>query len=282
MGERWNGPRHASSWQIRRGQVIISQWPTTDSSTSEVDGIKSGLATARTMERVWSWTLVLLTHSDAGFSMFSTGEEVYFSTVDGSGNHGLWKSNGTQAGTVLVKDAQFAPIVAAGDMVYLAGYEEATGLELWRTDGTPEGTLQVLDLNPGPESSLNSRWLEGVANNGTLYFTADDGVHGFDVWRIPIESPQYVDRLVGDSNNDGIFDSSDLVRVFQAGKYEDATGQRASFDEGDWNGDGVFDSSDLVAAFQADTYAVGPNPSDVVYAIDAVFTDEESKELGPH
>ena len=31
----------------------------------------------------------------------------------------------------------------------------------------------------------------------------------------------YENRLVGDSNNDGIFDSSDRVSVFQAGKYED-------------------------------------------------------------
>jgi len=215
-----------------------------------------------------------------GFSIFSAGEEVYFSAIDRSGNDGLWKTDGTEAGTTLVKDGQFVPIVAAGDMVYLAGYEEATGLELWRTDGTPDGTLQVLDLNPGPESSLNSLWLEGVADNGTLYFTADDGLHGFDVWRIPIETPRYVDRPVGDSNNDGTFDSSDLVKVFQAGKYENDIAL-ATFEEGDWNGDGMFDSSDLVSAFQAGTYVAGMNSNDVAIAVDAIFTDEESKELEP-
>ena len=54
--------------------------------------------------------------------------------------------------------------------------------------------------------------------------------------------------LSGDSNRDGRFDESDLVAVFQAGKYE--TGEEAGWREGDWNRDEVFDSSDLVLAFK--------------------------------
>jgi hypothetical protein len=55
----------------------------------------------------------------------------------------------------------------------------------------------------------------------------------------------------GDSNLDGVFDSSDLVLVFGAGHYNDpnVTGF-LSYCEGDWNGDGIFDSADLVLAFQ--------------------------------
>ena len=50
----------------------------------------------------------------------------------------------------------------------------------------------------------------------------------------------------GDANLDGVFDSSDLVQLFVAGKYE--TGTPASWAQGDFNCDGVFDSSDLVKA----------------------------------
>ncbi len=50
----------------------------------------------------------------------------------------------------------------------------------------------------------------------------------------------------GDVNFDGVFDSADLVQVFQIGKYEDGIDNNSSYDEGDWNGDGDFDSKDLV------------------------------------
>jgi hypothetical protein len=61
-------------------------------------------------------------------------------------------------------------------------------------------------------------------------------------------------RVPGDSNNDGVFDSGDLVAVFQAGEYEDAIRGNSTWEEGDWNADGDFDSADLVHAFQAGTF----------------------------
>jgi hypothetical protein len=60
--------------------------------------------------------------------------------------------------------------------------------------------------------------------------------------------------VAGDSNRDGVFDSRDLVLVFQAGKYEDGVPRNSTWEEGDWNGDGDFTSSDLVFAFQRGTY----------------------------
>ena len=67
-------------------------------------------------------------------------------------------------------------------------------------------------------------------------------------------SPGTADRRAGDANLDGLFNSSDLVMVFQAGKYEDGIFQNASWEEGDWNDDGEFDSQDLVMAFQLGWY----------------------------
>jgi hypothetical protein len=61
-------------------------------------------------------------------------------------------------------------------------------------------------------------------------------------------------NVAGDSNRDGRFNSSDLVAVFQAGKYENGIPDSATFEEGDWNGDGVFSSRDLVFAFQQGNY----------------------------
>jgi hypothetical protein len=62
--------------------------------------------------------------------------------------------------------------------------------------------------------------------------------------------------LYGDANLDGAFNSSDLVQVFQAGKYESLLD--AEWGEGDWNFDGLFDSKDLVGALQQGAYLGGP------------------------
>lgn len=58
----------------------------------------------------------------------------------------------------------------------------------------------------------------------------------------------------GDANLDGVFDSSDMVQVFQAAEYEDAVSGNSTWAEGDWNGDGEFSSADFVIAFQEGTY----------------------------
>ena len=51
---------------------------------------------------------------------------------------------------------------------------------MWKSDGTPGGTTLVTNINPGlsPSFPLN---LTNV--NGTLFFTADDGVNGRELWK---------------------------------------------------------------------------------------------------
>ena len=63
-----------------------------------------------------------------------------------------------------------------------------------------------------------------------------------------------LDTVYGDTNLDQLFDSSDLVRAFQQGQYEDDRALNSGWEEGDWNGDGEFTSSDLVLAFQSGAF----------------------------
>ncbi len=58
----------------------------------------------------------------------------------------------------------------------------------------------------------------------------------------------------GDANLDRTFDSLDLILIFQAGEYEDATPGNSDWQEGDWNADGEFNTSDLIFAFQTGKY----------------------------
>jgi hypothetical protein len=60
---------------------------------------------------------------------------------------------------------------------------------------------------------------------------------------------------LADVNLDGRFDSSDLVSLFQAGKY--SMNEGASWSEGDFDGDGFFTTSDLVLTFATSVYDTG-------------------------
>lgn len=89
----------------------------------------------------------------------------------------------------------------------------------------------------------------------------------------------HIARL-GDIDIDGAVDSSDLVALFAAGRYE--TGEPASYSEGDFNADGVFDSSDLVTLFGGGDYqAPGvPLPSDGEFDEELVVRDYPPYWLG--
>ena len=73
----------------------------------------------------------------------------------------LWKSDGTDAGTVLVKDINPGPEDGSisnltafdGELLFEAD-DGSSGDELWKSDGTETGTVLVKDICPGSCSSL--------------------------------------------------------------------------------------------------------------------------------
>ncbi len=70
-----------------------------------------------------------------------------------------------------------------GTLFFANGGEEGsdeTGVELWRSDGTEDGTYLDTDINPGRESGRP----ESLVNvNGVLFFTANDGTRGRELWK---------------------------------------------------------------------------------------------------
>jgi ELWxxDGT repeat protein len=123
------------------------------------------------------------------------GGILYFQATDGNtaADHGveLWKSDGTEAGTSMVRDINPGKASSnPGDLVEVGGilYFNATdgntaadhGVELWKSDGTEVGTTMVADINVGKDSS-NPANLTNV--DGELYFSADDGTHGSELWK---------------------------------------------------------------------------------------------------
>lgn len=117
---------------------------------------------------------------------FAARDNSFLNPTDGFGNE-LWRSDGTTAGTTMVKDirpglesSDPGGAVRIGSTIYFWANDGVHGRELWKSDGTPAGTVLVKDINPGAGDSLKS--VIHVLNNA-LYFAADDGTHGVELWR---------------------------------------------------------------------------------------------------
>lgn len=119
------------------------------------------------------------------------GGRLFFVARDATHGAELWVTDGSAAGTRIVRDIQpgapsSAPdgLVAAGNRVFFAADDSVSGRELWVSDGTAEGTRRVWDLNPGLLSSSPSNL---TVIGGTLYFAADDGKTGVEPWALKLE-----------------------------------------------------------------------------------------------
>jgi ELWxxDGT repeat protein len=136
--------------------------------------------------------------------LMAVGARVVFVAGNAAFGDELMISDGTPAGTLLLRDINPGPassdptdLTKVGDRVYFIADDGEHGPELWVTDGTSGGTRLVWDVNPGPSGSD----LENLtaADRDTLYFTANDSVIGNELFR-------YSTRVFADG-----FESSDTT-----------------------------------------------------------------------
>ncbi len=123
------------------------------------------------------------------------GGTLFFTANDGTNGYELWKSDGTQAGTVLVKDIwpgslPSSPWSSRSDLtnvngtLFFVAADGVHGSELWKSDGTEAGTVLVKDIWPGSDPSSCYSGPSSLTNvNGTLFFIANDGTHGYELWK---------------------------------------------------------------------------------------------------
>ena len=106
---------------------------------------------------------------------------LYFTANDGSTSNELWKTDGTEEGTELVKDIHPGSSSSSpnglffnknDEMLYFYANDGVNGTELWKSDGTEIGTNMVIDLNNGSGSGY---FLDPVEISGHLYFRGFNG-----------------------------------------------------------------------------------------------------------
>jgi len=101
-----------------------------------------------------------------GGALVSAGERIYFTNGDETTGVELWASDGTAAGTHLLRDAcpgtcsgyyyslSGGPYpVEFGGLVLFPAFDGSTGTRPWRSDGTEAGTWSLKDVVPGPSGT---------------------------------------------------------------------------------------------------------------------------------
>ena len=170
------------------------------------------------------------------------GDTLFFTANDGIHGRELWRSDGTDAGTEMVKnikpnDAARRPgsapsgITAVDDTLFFSADDGTRGRELWKSDGTEAGTALVKNIHPsasgrstrdppprevGSSSPLTTEptarscgsptaaeqaqcWSRTsrpggrrttygsphylTARGNRVFFAANDGPHGVELWR---------------------------------------------------------------------------------------------------
>ncbi|QIN81828.1 hypothetical protein GBA63_03615 [Rubrobacter tropicus] len=142
-------------------------------------------------------------NSSAPDKVMLTKRWIYFAATTASNGEELWKSDGSNRGTVLVKDIvpgsgssgaeDFEPVSAK--TTFFRAWDADHGEELWKTDGTQRGTTLVKDINPDAppgarcpqnQCGIPMGWSHPdtlTAMGKTVFFAADDGVHGVELWK---------------------------------------------------------------------------------------------------
>lgn len=159
----------------------------------------------------------------------SSTDIIYFAANDGTNGFELWRTDGTLAGTYLLKDI----VPGSGDSypmgftemsgdIYFAAWTPAEGTELWKTDGTSAGTVMVKDIQPGSISSIESMdwnyytpWSPITVMNNHIYFIATNGSNGYEIWK-------------SDGTNSGTVMLKDINAGSGSGMYVDGSGMGTS------------------------------------------------------
>ncbi|MCP5534755.1 MAG: choice-of-anchor D domain-containing protein [Akkermansiaceae bacterium] len=198
---------------------------------------------------------------------------VYFGAEDSASNHSVWQTDGTLAGTSLVKttgtgnvnesdiDVEAGNFEASAGVLYFRAGSTGFGTELWKSDGTSAGTSMVSDIRQ--DTPHYGSYPKGLtAHDGKVFFKARDGAAIENLW-------------VSDGTNSGTIKLGVFANIWEprfasfAGKFyfeaDDGTGIAM------WTSDGTVENTKKVPGLYG--FIPGPVIGGWMYF---VSEDEES------
>ncbi|MCP3061694.1 HYR domain-containing protein [Myxococcus sp. K38C18041901] len=182
-GETGASPEQLFAWKDH-----LYFWATaTEGATTlwKTDGTEAGTVSLRaaTLRRPAMST----GFDDASFVAW--GDHLFFGGADAEGGRELWRTDGTEEGTVRVADLMPGVDSSHPNALLLASSEgplvftalgPATGRELWRLDSPTGAPTLLAEMIPGPRGSNPSH---PTMVGSTLYFQADYG-QGMTVYKL--------------------------------------------------------------------------------------------------
>jgi ELWxxDGT repeat protein len=123
------------------------------------------------------------------------GNNAFFTGWETATGYELWYSDGTVAGTRVVRDINTQPalfgggtshafpnnMAVIGSKLLFTADDGIRGAELWQSDGTEAGTTLLMDIYPGYRASA----IQGITLIGSqsVAFAASNGVAGMELWQ---------------------------------------------------------------------------------------------------
>ena len=132
-------------------------------------------------------------------SLTNVNGTLFFQAFDSTNGYELWRSDGTSAGTTVVKDIRSggsssypSSLMNVNGTLFFNAFDSTNGFELWKADipaDTPKVAVHAFSFLPPAifkdivSGSSGSNPSNFVNVNGTLFFQANDGTNGPELWK---------------------------------------------------------------------------------------------------
>jgi ELWxxDGT repeat protein len=171
----------------------------------------------------------------------AAGNLLFFVSRTATRNRELWRSDGTAAGTFVVKEigatangSNPTHLSNIGGVLYFTAIDGTHGAELWASTGTAATTVLIKDFDPETASGNPTQVIQA---GNYLFVVATKNSTDREVWIA--EAPAPSER--GDFNGDGVVDGSDFL-TWQRGLGSPVT---PAYSGADGDGNGTIDAGDL-------------------------------------